>query len=719
MAWQDNATIFYDWVRYGEPLTAQYAADVVQKTLDCHCDTLAFCVGVGGYALWPSAVSPKAPTLGDLDLIGEMTRLCRDNNLRFVPWWLGTAVGQERVLRQHPSWQIVGPPGSDAADSKLVMTDGWDAPTREVAASQKKHNYICYTSPYRQLLYDEIREVLANYEVDGIYFDQLPGSCYCTWCQAKFKQRYGQAMPIVANEFFVYNSAAGLPPLLREFRDDAVRSFCAGVRQIIDEVRPGTVYAQNWVRNQQAYLGVGTVDVMLPEFYQREDLIPLGLKHRLTCSYFDHGSMWGNVRHSVRHDARHHPLPGTRMLLVDCVANHAAPLMLDLCAMDFDPTGAAELAETFDHIRTMQETLADATEVPYAALLHSRRSHELYSGRFDEAFEGFYRTLVEAHVPFEIVTEADLAAGRLADYTVLVIPDAVSLAGASVDAIAAAVDSGMGLVATHMTGMVDESGSQRPQPALADLLGITMDDLTAYEARPAQVIDPLLDLPDFESEPFLYYGSARTDHPLAEGIAGHTRFSFHGSYVVFTPAADCQVLGHIHTTDQPRLSSRPLNRPGIYPAEARWPLAVTRQVGSARVAYFAPQADAQWRRLDAPALETLMLRAVLWAGGEPPVETPDCPASVEVRLLHNPQQRLYQLLLVNLTSNPLTRTPGGWGVVRYITPHKQLRLALRVDEAITSATGLLAGDLPCTTQDGRLIVDLPVLDLYESILLKY
>jgi hypothetical protein len=142
-------------------------------------------------------------------------------------------------------------------------------------------------------------------------------------------------------------------------------------------------------------------------------------------------------------------------------------------------------------------------------------------------------------------------------------------------------------------------------------------------------------------------------------------------------------------------------------------------VGAARVAYFAPQADAQWRRLDAPELETLMLRAVLWAGGDPPITTPDCPASVEVRLLHNEAQRTYQILLVNLTCNPLTQTPGGWGVVRYITPQKQLQLALNVDETITGATGLLAGDLTCAERDGHVIIDLPVLDMYESILLTY
>jgi hypothetical protein len=97
-----------------------------------------------------------------------MARLCRERNLRFVLWWLATAAGGvEHILREHPSWQLLGPP-------------------RE-GQPQVRHNYICYNTPYRDLLYEEVREILADYEVDGIYFDQLPGSCYCPWCRAKRK----------------------------------------------------------------------------------------------------------------------------------------------------------------------------------------------------------------------------------------------------------------------------------------------------------------------------------------------------------------------------------------------------------------------------------------------------------------------------------------------------------------------------------------------------
>ena len=47
MAWYERATIFYDWIRYGEDLGADYPQQVVQKALDLRVDTLAFCVQLG------------------------------------------------------------------------------------------------------------------------------------------------------------------------------------------------------------------------------------------------------------------------------------------------------------------------------------------------------------------------------------------------------------------------------------------------------------------------------------------------------------------------------------------------------------------------------------------------------------------------------------------------------------------------------------------------
>jgi hypothetical protein len=385
--------------------------------------------------------------------------------------------------------------------------------------------------------------------------------------------------------------------------------------------------------------------------------------------------------------------------------------------MDFDATGTEELAKTFDHIRAMQAFQAEAEPVRYAALLHSFPSHLFHSDRFEEAFEGLYRLLLESHVPFEVVNEAGVRRGELGAYKVLALPDAVALADETVDAIRGGVEDGLGLVATYMTGLFDGRGRRRPQPALADILGFELQDVTAYDTAEGIAHDPVLALGDIDGTIF-HYGSARTAHPLAQGLPEKGLFSFKGGFVVCSPAADVEVIADIHTLDHVRLNARIYNRRGHYPGPARWPLALVREVGKARVAYFAPQAEAEWRRAHAPELDALLVRSILWAGGPPPLEAPDCPRSVEVRLYHSERRRAYHIVLVNLTTNPLIRMGVDPAVVRYITPHKGLRLTLRLDRQLKAVRSLVGTKVRYSEEDGDVFLELPILDLYDSIVVE-
>ena len=107
-----------------------------------------------------------------------------------------------------------------------------------------------------------------------------------------------------------------------------------------------------------------------------------------------------------------------------------------------------------------------------------------------------YRLMVENHVPFEIVNEAGVQRGEMEQYQVLVIPDAVSLADETVDGIREAVNQGLGVVATHMTGSMDGQARTRKQPALADLFDVRIQDVVAYESRRGRTYDPVLELPE-------------------------------------------------------------------------------------------------------------------------------------------------------------------------------------------------------------------------------
>ncbi|NIM94060.1 MAG: hypothetical protein GTO18_10170 [Anaerolineales bacterium] len=700
MSWFEHARILCDWVRFGEDLSPEYADWIVEKTLRVNADILSFCAQVGGFALWESAVTPMYHHLNGMDLIGELVLRCRENGLRFVPWWMGTAMGGvARVLQEHPSWQQMGPPSN--------------------GGEEIRYPYICFNSPYRELIYEELREVLERYEIDGIYLDQLPISCYCSWCQAKFEKQYNQPMPIVSDEFLIYTSSSGFPPLLREFRDESVKSFCSGIRKMINEVRPEACYVQNWVPNQQSRLVRGLVDAVLPEFYQKEDLIPLGLRHRLTKAYFDQGAIWGNVRHSVFADARHHPVRGTQMLLVDCVANHATPILLDLCSLDFDPTGVEELGVTLNHLRDIQAFQEEAYPVRYAAILHSLDTQELYGARFDEAFEGLYRLCFEFHIPFEIINEEGIQNGDLDGFKVLILPDTVALSNKTVAAIRKRVDEGMGLIATYMTGMFNEVGQRRVEPALADLFGIEIEDVTAYDTPEGIFIDPLLRLADID-KPIFHYGSANSEHPLAYEISPDAYFSYQGGYVVCRIKDGVEVFAELHSLDQTRLSGRPYNRRLHYPGSARFPLGAAHQLDRARVVYIAIQAESEKRRAHAPELDELFHKSILWTGGPPPIETPDCPRSVEVRLFFNGNIGAHQIILVNLTTNRLVELER-WdpSVIRYVTPQKGIELVLPLASEVESVKSQIGNEITSDVQEDKLFIRIPFLDLYDSIIVNY
>ena len=111
---------------------------------------------------------------------------------------------------------------------------------------------------------------------------------------------------------------------------------------------------------------------------------------------------------------------------------------------------------------------------------------------------------------------------------------------------------------------------------------------------------------------------------------------------------------------------------------------------------------------------------MIWAGGPLPLEAPDCPHLVEVRLFHSRDRRAFYLVLVNLTTNPLVGM-GPWSpsTIRYVTPHKGLRLALHLEAQVKAGHSIVGAEVRFSQDGGRITLDLPVLDLYDGIVIAY
>ena len=123
-------------------------------------------------------------------------------------------------------------------------------------------------------------------------------------------------------------------------------------------------------------------------------------------------------------------------------------------------------------VRWSSDALKDVSPVKYAAILHSRPSNDVFGEEFTDSFQGYYEVLASQHLPVEIVSEKGVQEGALDGFAVLVLPNAVCLADATVNAIEEFVNAGGGLVASYRTGMCDEDGNLRSRPAISDLAGI-------------------------------------------------------------------------------------------------------------------------------------------------------------------------------------------------------------------------------------------------------
>lgn len=125
-----------------------------------------------GMSYYPTKVGMQHPHLKK-DLLGEMIEVCHKNNIR-VPVYISVA-WDEYAASQHQDWLQVDKEGKLAGRSPLGNI-GW--------------RFLCMNTPYVDYLSEQTKEILENYELDGIFFDivyQVYPGCICNCCLKSMK----------------------------------------------------------------------------------------------------------------------------------------------------------------------------------------------------------------------------------------------------------------------------------------------------------------------------------------------------------------------------------------------------------------------------------------------------------------------------------------------------------------------------------------------------
>ena len=357
---------------------------------------------------------------------------------------------------------------------------------------------FCVNTPWRDWVFQVVRD-LAAYPIDGIFYDgpiYRADTCYCKYCRAKFRRRYGAEMPpkdVRTGKRFQQ---------LLDFQADSIADFLRDTRTILKAKNPecalymnGGVRGANWATARLNRVLVKEQDLLGSEGgFLGGDLtrVPLwkpGLTARLLETQAE-----GKPR--VIFSAASHkpwtfsllPDPELRLLYADTIANGASvwmgitpfefeqPEMKSLTAMNRFLADKAEYFVKTQSAARVAVVWSDVTANFYAAsaaqlIDYSPTASRSEIGNVDGEFSGITESLLRAHVPFDVLDDVALNSGALNRYDAIFLPNVACMSNGISSRLESYVRSGGHLIADFETSRYDETGILRNDFALATVFG--------------------------------------------------------------------------------------------------------------------------------------------------------------------------------------------------------------------------------------------------------
>jgi len=449
-----------------------------------HVDALGFSAG-GIMAFYPTQIDdhPRSPWLSGKDLVGETVEALHRGGLRAIGR-IDPSLASNDLFLKHPDWFTV-----DANNCPITVHDSF--------VTCPNGNY------YYQFIPDVIKEILDNYEFDGLWANAArfaawhSKQCFCSVCQEKFEKASGHSIPIESwgdPVWLEYNEwrYQCIGDWMRYIHDQVqrVRSDCAWLPlcQVVeswDDSRPG-----GW---DPDYV-LPHADAMVLEAQRRYPNIwwP-GLEARylrglnpekaanVTVSYF---FPWWRF-YSV-------PDPENRLWIAQIVANGARPWLhiTGYYSELFDRRGFDSLRKMLKKIKENPDAYTGLQSLAEVAIVYSRFSQDNYGGEFPEKnyinhFRGFYNAMMVERIPFDVISDKFLSMESLRRYRVLILPNMACMAKKTAETIAEYVKSGGLLITTYKTGLFDEMGKERNDFLLAPVISASYSGSTLKNIRAA------------------------------------------------------------------------------------------------------------------------------------------------------------------------------------------------------------------------------------------
>lgn len=569
---------------------------------------------------------------------------------------------------------------------------------------------FCVNTPWRDWVFQVIRD-LSEYPIDGIFYDgpiYRPDTCYCKYCRAKFRQRYGTDMP-------PKDVRTGKPfGQLLAFQADSIANFLRDTRTILKSKNPncalymnGGVRGANWATARLNRVLVKEQDLLGSEGgFIGGDLtrVPLwkpGLTARLLETEAE-----GKPR--VIFSAASHkpwtfsllPDPELQLLYADTIANGASvwmgitpfefeqPEMKSLTVMNRFLANNAEYYVKTQSAARVAVVWSDITANFYAAssaqlIDYSPTASRTDIGNVDGEFAGITESLLRAHIPFDVLDDVALESSPLDRYDAIFLPNVACMSGSISSRLESYVRSGGKLVADFETSRYDETGVLRKDFALSNAFGASAKPKVAGPRR------------------WDFMQPVRRE-TLLEGL--NREFIPSPSYYVPVTAKPGDVLLRY---------TQPLAGPydGV-PKLSDDAAAVLNHLGQGSVVYFSGDIGNTIAKFHTPELIELLTNAARQMA-TPPVLVENAPGSVEIVVRTQNDHRRTLVHLVNFTGE-MTRP------IRHILPISNVQLTL--SSGIHASRAFTLWDHQTVklsrNSSGQLQAVIPRLNEYEVLVLE-
>jgi hypothetical protein len=619
----------------------------------------AFCVNGGGIVAFYKTRIPEhrvSSGLGGRDLLAEIIPAAHEAGLRVLAR-IDPSCAPKALAEAHPQWFT-----RDRAGNYCEVSE---------------HYVTCPNAAYyHERIPEVVEEILTRYDADGIWNNQGKfaawdtGPCYCDTCKSLFREQCGADIPTGENwsdpvwrrynEWRYERIAAWVKRMheaIHAAKPEAIFIAAVQLMESLDTIQAGGWDIDYWVPYQ---------DVLTFECQRRNtapwwpgiqakylsSLAP-GKPRWMTASYF---YPWWRLYASPETENR----PWVAQQFANGVNTwlHINGGYSDL----FDRRSLGPMREVMNRLARWEDYFEGAQSGARVALVYSRFTQDNYGGasphaRYLDFIRGWYCALLEAHIPFDVISDKTISAERLARYRVVVISNLACMSDDTVRVLFAFVQSGRGVVASFEAGHFVTDGSERGSPALSALLGVRetgrREGLKSSYAKIEDAADPLLS------------GIGDTDLIPNEGALIEV-VAEAGRAVPLTLIPP--MIAHSGATISIPEYSAIRETTDI-------PLAVRGEHGAGRVVHFCNQPEALFYRYGFPDWGRVLANAVCWAANEAqPVEV-DAPDFVEVTLMAQPKRRL-----VHLVNFPVGKpVNSGWRHIgRNLVPVTDIAVRLTV-----------------------------------------